>query len=148
MNFAPFMSPASAGKNRAETSERRRENKFTIAHARTRGRERNVCFAHEPVHDAGVTFRDVRTNLASGEHGAHQQTGETAMIRKIALGTALIVATASGALANTSYEVENPVGYSQVWVDGRDAFAAAPRRAQVGSLETMTFDRAGDVANY
>jgi hypothetical protein len=148
MNFAPFMSPASARKNRAETSERRRENKLTIAHARTRARERNVCFAHERVHEGGVTFRDAPTNLASGEHGAHQQTGETAMIRKIALGTALIVVTASGALANTSYEVENPVGYSQVWVNGQDAFAAAQRRARIAPQETKTFDRAADVADY
>ncbi len=71
------------------------------------------------------------------------------MFRKIALGTALVLGSVSGAFAwNNIGEIESPRAQVQTSVAGYDAFAAAHRQVKPAPQATMTFDRAGNVANY
>ncbi len=70
------------------------------------------------------------------------------MFRKIALGTALIIGSVSGAFAwNNIGEIDTSRSYAQVSVAGHDAFAAH-RQAMPAPQSNMKFDRSGDVANY
>ena len=68
------------------------------------------------------------------------------MIRKIALGTALVIGSVSGAFAwNNIGEIATP--HAQVQT-GFDAYAASHRFAKPAPQMNKTFDRPADVSNY
>ena len=69
------------------------------------------------------------------------------MIRKIALGAALVIGSMSGAFAfNNVGEIESP--YTSAQGQTRDTLASARRALKPAPQMNQTFDHPADVSNY